>query len=120
MAYKNYLSAIELNLLDDEAIEKITKAPVGFAGPIGLKDIKIIADDCIKNITNGVAGANKKDIHLKNVSSTRDFPSDIKYTSLALVKEGDSCSSCKKGRFEFKRGIELGHIFKLGTKYTKD
>jgi prolyl-tRNA synthetase len=90
---------------------------MGFSGPIGLKGIKILADLSIKNIHNGVAGANKKDFHLKNVNPGRDFPVD-EFLDLSYPEEGDGCPRCK-GKLVLKRGLELGHIFKLGTRYSE-
>ncbi|MBU0650567.1 proline--tRNA ligase [bacterium] len=114
---KNYLKAVELFLLDDETIEKITGAPVGFAGPVGLKNIRIIADKNVMDIVNGVTGANKKDKHIINVNLKQD--ANIKeIIDLVLVKQGEICPKCKKDKLSITSGIELGHIFKLGKKYT--
>ncbi len=114
---KNSLSAVELELADDETVRKITSAEVGFAGPVGLKDIMIVADYSIKTIYNGITGANKTGYHLINVNYDRDFKVD-KFFDLRTVKEGDLCVKCDSP-LEFKKGIEVGHIFKLGTKYTE-
>ncbi|MCS7299199.1 MAG: proline--tRNA ligase [Spirochaetia bacterium] len=114
---KNYLNAVELELADPETVESITKAPVGFAGPVGLNRIRIIADNSVKTIKNGITGANKKDKHLINVNINRDFVvSD--FANIRSAKSGDGCPRCNS-ILEETRGIEVGHIFKLGYKYTE-
>jgi len=114
---KNALGCIELELADEETILKVTGAPVGFASPIGLKNIKVVSDESVTAIVNGITGANKKDYHYKNVNPGRDFETGI-IKDIRLVKKGDLCPACKNP-LESYRGIELGHIFKLGYKYTK-
>ena len=114
---KNALKLDELKLADEKTIEKVTNAPLGFAGPVGLKNIKIYADFSIKKVFNGVTGANKKDKHLINVNLDRDFKVD-QFFDLKLAKEGELCTNCNE-KLLFKRGIEVGHIFKLGYKYTQ-
>ena len=113
---KNILQVNELLLAEDEAIEKITGAPVGFAGPVGDLSIKIWYDLDIKKITNAFTGGNKKDYHYKGVNPGRDF--EIKNEAdLTLAKDGDLCPKCQ-AKMMIKKGIEVGHIFKLGDKYT--
>lgn len=113
---KNYLKCVELELATPEIIEKTTGAPLGFAGPVGLK-IRIIADNSIKTIKNGITGANKKDKHIINVNLGRDF--EVKeFADIRNAKAGDSCIKCGK-KLKETRGIEVGHIFKLGYKYTE-
>ena len=107
----------EFSLADDATIEKTTGAPTGFSGPVGLKNTKIIADKSILNLKNFVTGANKKDYHLKNVNIGRDFKID-QVADLRYVVDGDKCPKCNNS-LNIKRGIELGHVFKLGTKYTE-
>ena len=110
-----FLGAVELRMATDEEVLEIG-LPVGFLGPIGLK-IKMVADFSVKNIIDGVCGANKKDYHLINVNFCRDI--QVEDTAdLMLVQEGDTCVKCGK-KLSFSRGIEVGHIFKLGTKYSK-
>ena len=114
-----FLGAVELVLADEKTVSGVTGAPLGFAGPVNMKKkIKIIADFSVLNIVNAVAGANKKDYHLKNVNIGKDFKYDAA-ADLRKIIEGDICPRCKKGRISFSRGIEIGHIFKLGTKYSK-
>ncbi len=114
---KNAIGAAEIELADDETILKVTGAPVGFAGPSGISGVKIIADDSVKYMSNVITGANKKDTHIINVNIERDFKVDI-FADISLVKEGDACPECKTPLSAY-RGIEVGHIFKLGYKYTK-
>jgi len=115
---KSYLGVNEIFLADERTIEEVSGAPLGFAGPVGLKiKCKLLADYSVEGIVNGVTGANKKDYHLKNVNINRDYKVD-KVLDLRKAKEGDVCPKCGK-TLEFSRGIEVGHTFKLGTKYSK-
>ncbi len=115
---KSYLGVNEIFLADERTIEEVTGAPLGFAGPVGLKvKCKLLADYSVEGIVNGVTGANKKDYHLKNVNINRDYSID-EILDLRKAKEGDVCPKCGK-TLEFSRGIEVGHTFKLGTKYSK-
>ena len=76
----------------------------------------IYADNYVKNIVNGVSGGNEKDVHAINVTPQRDIKVDV-YADLKMASEGDLCGHCGKP-FTFKKGIETGHVFKLGTKYS--
>jgi prolyl-tRNA synthetase len=111
------LGASVVELATPEVIEKVTGAPVGFAGPQGLKDVKIVADNSVKGLSNAVTGANKKDYHVTGVNEGRDFSPET-YADLRFVKRGDKCAKCGK-ELVFSRGIEVGHTFKLGYKYSK-
>ena len=113
---KNYLGAVQLELADDEMIKKATGAPRGFAGAVKIKT-RVIADYSIMNMINFVTGANKEDYHLKNVNIGRDFSVES-LADLRIVEENDSCPRCG-GKIQFARGIEVGHVFKLGTKYSQ-
>lgn len=113
----NALNAVDLDLADEDTIKKVTGADVGFAGPIGIKDIPIVADPSVKEISNGITGANKTDKHLINVNPGKDFKVK-EYYDLRTAKEGDLCIKCQTPLI-FKKGIEVGHIFQLGYKYTK-
>ncbi len=110
-----FLGAQSLELADAQLVEEITGAPIGFAGPAGLK-VKLVADNAIKEMKNFVTGGNKKDVHLKNVNASRDFEVDL-FGDLRIITPQDSCPKCG-GKIQFGRGIEVGHIFKLGTKYS--
>ncbi|PKN87566.1 MAG: proline--tRNA ligase [Deltaproteobacteria bacterium HGW-Deltaproteobacteria-1] len=113
---KNYLGAAELDLADDDMITKATGAPRGFAGAVGIKT-KVIADYSIMNLVNMVTGANKENYHLRNVNIGRDFQVES-FADLRVSQPGDVCPRCG-GVIKFVRGIEVGHVFKLGTKYSK-
>jgi prolyl-tRNA synthetase len=106
-----------LELADEAVIEKHTRAPRGFAGPVGLS-IRTIADYALLDSGPFVAGANEEDYHLKNVWLSRDARVDA-IADIRNAREGDPCPRCGKGSLEAIRGIEVGHIFKLGTKYSK-
>lgn len=114
---KRVLNSNELVMAEPETVEKITNSPVGFAGPIGLKEIPIIADNTIKNIKNFIVGANQKDYHYINANHERDFKVNI-YADLRFTSEEDRCIKCGSSLTGL-RGIEVGHTFKLGTKYSK-
>ena len=112
---KRELSVQTLQLAGDEAVRKATGAPVGFAGPVGLK-IPVYADYSVKGVSIGVTGANEADTHLVNVSPARDFKAE--YLDVRNAVAGDRCPRCS-GSLVIKRGIEVGHIFKLGTRYSE-
>lgn len=113
---RNALHAEELGMADPETIFAVTGAPVGFAGAIGLT-VRIISDFAIKGMKNMVMGANEEDKHIINVNEGRDFHIDT-YADLRMISPSDACPRCG-GKLRFGRGIEVGHIFKLGTKYSK-
>jgi prolyl-tRNA synthetase len=113
----NHFDVQHLALAGEEKVREATGAPVGFAGPVGLKDIPVVGDLGVRGMTNFVTGANKADAHLTNVNWGRDV--DLSnWTDLLLVSGGDPCPRCD-GTLEAFRGIEVGHIFKLGTKYSE-
>ena len=114
---KNALGCEQLEMAPDEVVELVTAAPVGFAGPVGLK-VKIVADLAVQTMRNFVTGGNAADLHLKNVNSDRDFAADH-FTDIRNVVHGDACPRCSGGILEMWRGIEVGHVFKLGMKYSK-
>ncbi|WP_130807998.1 proline--tRNA ligase [Senegalia massiliensis] len=106
----------ELEMLDEEGVRNVTGAEVGFAGPIDLKqDIKILMDSRVKKMKNFIIGANKTDYHIKNVNI--DDISAEEVEDLLLVKENDECPKCGS-ELLIERGIEVGNIFQLGTKYS--
>ena len=106
----------KLTLASVQTVERITQAPVGFAGPHGLKNVKIIASLELKSGSNWISGANKVDQHVINLNVGRDFVVD-EWADLIVAENGDSCPRCN-GMLQAKHGIEAGHIFKLGTKYS--
>ena len=114
---KNLLRCESLELAPDAIVEKVTGAPVGFAGPVGLK-VRIVADHTVAGMKNFIVGGNEKDLHLKNVNLGRDFSVNL-FADIRNVVPGDSCPRCSDGVMEIWRGIEVGHVFKLGTKYSE-
>jgi prolyl-tRNA synthetase len=112
------LGAAKLELATPEVIEKVTGAPVGFAGPVGMKQaIPIWADRNVEFIRNGVTGANQGDTHLTGVNPSRDFQ-PVKYSDLRNAVDGDPCPRCSS-KVAMRHAIEVGHVFKLGTKYSE-
>ena len=112
---KNLLKCSELRL----ATETETTAAglvAGSASPIGIKEIKIVADDSINLGSNFIAGANKPDTHLKNVNYPRDFKTDL-MADIAIARPGDNCPRCD-GKLQSRHGIEVGHVFKLVIFYS--
>lgn len=114
---KRFLHSKELTIADAKLVEKISNSPVGFAGPIKLNGVDIIADNTIKKMKNFVVGGNEKDYHLMNVNLDRDFKVK-EFADLRFVSGGDTCIKCGSNLKEL-RGIEVGHTFKLGTKYSE-
>ena len=115
---RNVLGAQEVTMADEETVQRITGAPAGFAGPVGLKEkIPLIADNSLKNLANFVTGANEEDTHLKNVNWDRDV-GDVLFSDIRNMTSDDTCPLCGSP-IEMKRGIEVGHVFKLGTKYSE-
>ena len=113
---KSALKVKELRLATDEEIERFTGQPKGYLSPIGLQ-IPLYADYSVIPMVNFVAGAGERDYHLKNVNWGRDF--EVKeFIDVSEVGEGEPCPECGAPLKE-KRGIEVGHIFKLGTKYSE-
>ena len=109
---KNLLKVTDLRLATDSEVTKVGLI-AGSASPIGIKSTQIIADDSVLLGTNFVAGANKPDTHLKNVNYPRDFKADM-IADIAIARHGDQCPQCK-AKLISKHGIEVGHVFKLGT-----
>ena len=110
------LNAKEISLAEAEDVVRITNANVGFAGPIGL-DIPVIMDNQIKYMKNFIVGANETDYHYTNVN-VEDFKADY-IADIRNVEENDICPKCSKGHVHFKKGVEVGNTFKLGTKYSE-
>jgi prolyl-tRNA synthetase len=100
-----------------EEIAKVTGGPLGFSGPVGLKGVKIVADRTVEGACNVVTGANEADAHFVNVTLGRDFEVS-EFHDLVTVVAGDICVRCGRPLGTW-RGIEVGQIFKLGTKYSR-
>jgi prolyl-tRNA synthetase len=105
----------EVFLATEADVKKATGANVGFAGPVGFGG-RILLDRTAAGVKNGVTGANESDYHLKNVNVTRDFTADV--VDVRLATTGDTCPECGKGKLQSYKGIEGGHIFILGTRYS--
>jgi prolyl-tRNA synthetase len=113
---KNRLRCTDLRLANDEEV-KAAGLVAGAASPVGLKGIKVVADESINEGGNFVAGGNKPECHLKNVNYSRDFKADM-VSDIALAKAGEGCPRCG-GTLSARPGIEIGHIFKLGTFFSQ-
>jgi len=105
-----------IQLAGEEKVEEITRAPKGFAGPLGLS-VPILADLDIQEMINFVTGANEKDAHLTHVNTDRDFQVS-QFVDIRRFAPGDRCPLCGE-ETRTDKGIEVGHTFKLGTKYSK-
>jgi len=115
---RNAIGATELEMASAEQIEKFTGAPVGFAGPVGLKTMPIIVDPLVAKLRNFIVGANEKEKHIINVNINRDFKA-TKTVDITLARAGD-CSPVGNGTLIARQGIEVGNTFMLGTKYSED
>jgi len=113
---KRVLKARELVLAPDKVVEESTGAPVGFAGPVGLK-IPIYCDAEVCALSSFVCGANAADAHYKNVVAKRDYTPTV-CGDFREAAVGDACPRCEKGHFIGYRGVEVGQVFFLGTKYS--
>ena len=114
---KNYLKALELEIADGATVAQVTNAPVGFAGPIGLKNVRVVADPEVMKMKNFVVGGNQADKHYLNANVHRDFHVDY-VVDIRNAAVGETCPQCTKGKLYSRRGIEVGNTFNLGTKYS--
>ncbi|MCL5104611.1 MAG: proline--tRNA ligase, partial [Armatimonadetes bacterium] len=111
------LGVKSIEMADADIIEKVTGAEVGFAGPVGINGAKIIADREIQGMANVVVGGNKTDAHYVNANLDRDFEVET-FADIRVAGKGDACPHCQ-GVLDARRGMEIGHIFKLGTIYSE-
>ncbi len=111
------LNAKHVALADAKTIEAVTRAPVGFAGPVGLKSLRVMADLSVQGMANAITGANQADTHLVNVNLGRDFMVS-QFMDLGKAKTGDLCPKCNE-EYRLYRGVEVGQVFKLGVKYAE-
>lgn len=107
---------MELEMADAETVLKATSAEIGFAGPIGLQVDTLLVDEEVTRMSNFIVGANDTGYHYENVNYERDFNGIV--GDYKLVAEGDMCPKCGSP-INIRRGVEVGHIFKLGTKYSE-
>lgn len=117
---RSFLGCDIAELADPQTILEVSGGPLGFSGPVGLKrkNMRVIADKSVRNMKNAVTGANKGDHHITGVNPGRDFEADS-YADIRVAREGDPCPVSENGVLRASRGIEVGHVFKLGTKYSE-
>jgi len=113
---KAYLKCETLKLADENLIREVTGGPLGFSGPVGLKKVRMVADQSVLGMSNFITGANKKDAHLINVNLERDCAVS-EFGDFRMISGEDPCPQCNK-KIGIKKAIEIGHTFKLGTKYS--
>ncbi len=113
---KNHLGVTWMEMLADSRFEEATGGPVGYCGPVGTKCKRVLADVSLKGRANWIVGGNKRDTHIGGANPGRDFP-EPEWGDFTTVVAGDSCPRCGTA-LAIDRGIEVGHIFKLGTKYS--
>lgn len=113
----NKVGGKKLHLASSGEVHEVLGLPTGFVGPVGLTGVKIYADNLVRDMHQVVVGANKEGYHLIHVEPGRDFP-EVIYSDLRTVRADEGCPRCS-GHLKEVRGIEVGQIFKLGTKYSK-
>ncbi len=114
---RNYLGVRDLQMADEGTVQEVTGGPMGFSGPVGL-EVRMVADYALEGMRNFVVGGNRRDLHLVDVNLGRDFTVE-EFADIRKASGGDPCPRCSEGRLQISRGIEVGHIFKLGTKYSE-
>lgn len=114
---RNYTGADVIELADEKTILQVTGGPKGFSGPVGIRT-RIIADNSLRYMSGMITGANKNDYHLKGVNISKDAGIE-NFADIRVAVEGDHCPRCTGGLLTTTRGIEVGHVFKLGTKYSE-
>lgn len=113
-----HLEGTPVALAEEADVVRLTGAAQGFAGPVGL-DLPLLADTSLKVRRGRVAGANRTDAHLRNVDLQRDAGDSIQWADVTEAAPGDACPRCENGELREIRGIEVGHVFQLGTKYSE-
>lgn len=113
----NFLGSVNLEMASPDEVVETTGASVGFAGPVNLK-VDVLVDKEVADMKNFVVGANETKYHFKNVNIERDFNPTV-IGDFRNIEEGDLCPICQREKIQTCQGIEVGHIFKLGTKYSK-
>lgn len=115
---KSFLGAEMIEIADPESVQAWTGVQVGFIGPYGLTNISVLLDHSAAEMEHGIAGANELDYHYRQLVPSRDL-THAKVGDFRTVLEGEPCPRCADGTLKFYRGIEVGHVFKLGTKYSE-
>ena len=113
----NLLDTIAVEMADEDEVQQAVGAPPGFLGPVNLP-LEVWADHAVEGMTDAVTGANQNDAHTVHVDQARDF-TPARFADLRLVRAGDPCPRCDEGVIEEHRGIEVGHVFYLGRKYSE-
>lgn len=113
----SYLGTQELAMVDGHTIVELTGGPMGFSGPIGLKGVRLVGDFDVDGMTNFIVGANREDAHYLNANLGRDFEVEA-FADLRTAERGDPCPRCGECALVAQNCIEVGHIFKLGDKYS--
>lgn len=114
---KNYFEATVVELATPEEAKEVMAAQIGSLGPIQVSEkIEVVADHAVKAVVNGVCGANEDGVHYQGVNPERDFTAT--YEDFRFIQEGDA-SPDGQGIIKFAKGIEVGHVFKLGTRYSE-
>jgi len=114
---KKVLGVLDLELADSKTVMETTGAPVGFAGPINLQRVRVVADYAVKALSNFVVGGNEVDTHYLDANWSRDFAVE-KFADLRNAQAGDAAPR-GTGVLKVAKGIEVGHVFMLGTKYSR-
>jgi prolyl-tRNA synthetase len=114
---KNHLGVTMLEMMPDDRFEAAAGGPVGYCGPVGTTAPRVLADVSLRTMPSWTVGGNKRDTHIENAKPGRDFP-EPEYGDFTTVVAGDPCPRCGHA-LEIYRGIEVGHVFKLGTRYSE-
>jgi prolyl-tRNA synthetase len=115
---RNAVDAEDIEAATEEQIKELFQTVAGYAGPIGLsEEVTVVADLYVQDVVNGVSGANKEDAHFINVNPKKDF-TQATFADIRMVQEGETAPD-GEGKLVFTKGIEIGHIFKLGTRYSE-
>ena len=115
---KNFLGVQNLEMLEDAKFQDVVGGPPGYCGPVGANKLRVVADRSLEGKKNWIVGANASDKHLRNANVGRDFDLS-EFSDFTTVETGDPCPRCGTG-LNIHRGIEVGHIFKLGTRYSSE